>query len=77
MFCFSGRDNVVGVSACLREKDHVIIVMPYFPHDKFQVTAEFFAANVSLIYILIFWICKLYFLTLGGFFICLSVVFVA
>ena len=41
----SGRDNVMGVSACLREKDHVIIVMPYFPHDKFQVTTLFYNNN--------------------------------
>ncbi|XP_064616033.1 cell division cycle 7-related protein kinase-like [Liolophura sinensis] len=31
-----GVDNVMGVRLCLRQKDHVVIVMPYFPHDKFQ-----------------------------------------
>ncbi|XP_064649511.1 cell division cycle 7-related protein kinase-like [Lineus longissimus] len=31
-----GVDNVIGVSCCIREKDHVVIVMPYFKHDKFQ-----------------------------------------
>ena len=34
---FSGDDNVMGVQWCLRERDHVIIVMPYFAHDRFQV----------------------------------------
>ena len=37
MFLCSGTDYVMGVKACIREKDHVVIVMPYFPHDKFQV----------------------------------------
>ena len=27
----------MGVEACIRHKDHVVIVMPYFHHDKFQV----------------------------------------
>jgi cell division control protein 7 len=31
-----GRDNVMGVELCIRHKDHVVIVMPYFPHQKFQ-----------------------------------------
>ena len=35
---FSGDDNVMGVSACIRNKDHVVIVMPYFKHDKFTVS---------------------------------------
>ena len=32
-----GSQNVMGVEACIRHKDHVVIVMPYFHHDKFQV----------------------------------------
>ncbi|XP_050390925.2 cell division cycle 7-related protein kinase [Patella vulgata] len=31
-----GCDNVMGVELCLRNRDHVVIVMPYFPHEKFQ-----------------------------------------
>ncbi|KAL5015720.1 hypothetical protein ScPMuIL_005309 [Solemya velum] len=31
-----GKDNVMGVELCMRNKDHVVIVMPYFPHEKFQ-----------------------------------------
>ncbi|RUS83905.1 hypothetical protein EGW08_008319 [Elysia chlorotica] len=31
-----GQDNVMGVKLCLRNKDNVVIVMDYFPHDKFQ-----------------------------------------
>lgn len=33
----SGRDNVVGLELCLRNKDTVAFVMPYFPHDSFSV----------------------------------------
>ena len=37
-YCFfSGEDNVMGVKACLRYRDHVVIVMPYFQHERFQV----------------------------------------
>ncbi|XP_013394451.1 cell division cycle 7-related protein kinase [Lingula anatina] len=31
-----GKNNVMGVKLCLRERDHVVIVMPYFQHDVFQ-----------------------------------------
>ncbi|WAR31039.1 CDC7-like protein [Mya arenaria] len=31
-----GCDNVIGVELCLRNRDHVVIVMQYFPHIKFQ-----------------------------------------
>lgn len=31
-----GKNNVMGVELCLRSKDHIVIVMPYFPHDRFQ-----------------------------------------
>ncbi|XP_048774454.1 cell division cycle 7-related protein kinase-like [Ostrea edulis] len=31
-----GCDNVMGVELCIRHRDHVVIVMPYFPHKKFQ-----------------------------------------
>ncbi|KAJ8300896.1 hypothetical protein KUTeg_022415 [Tegillarca granosa] len=33
---WKGQDNVMGVELCIRSKDHVVIVMPYFPHEKFQ-----------------------------------------
>ena len=31
---------MMGVSACIRNKDHVVIVMPYFEHDRFQVNVR-------------------------------------
>lgn len=31
----SGKDNVVGVDLCLRNKDAIAFVMPYMPHDRF------------------------------------------
>ncbi|KAH3796925.1 cell division cycle 7-related protein kinase-like [Dreissena polymorpha] len=31
-----GCDNVIGVELCLRNRDHVVIVMQYFPHEKFH-----------------------------------------
>jgi len=31
-----GRDNVMGVKLCFRHRDHVVVVMPLFTHDKFQ-----------------------------------------
>ncbi|XP_047485260.1 cell division cycle 7-related protein kinase-like isoform X3 [Penaeus chinensis] len=30
-----GLDNVMGVTMCFREMNHVVLVMPYFPHDSF------------------------------------------
>ena len=39
VFCVSsGEDNVMGVELCLRNRDHVVIVMQYFPHEKFMVS---------------------------------------
>ena len=32
-----GAENVMGLELCLRNKDHIVIVMRYFPHQKFQV----------------------------------------
>ena len=40
MFCFlssSGRDNVISIHTCLRHKDHIALIMPYFQHDRFAV----------------------------------------
>eukprot|EP00106_Octopus_bimaculoides_P017804 XP_014785246.1 PREDICTED: cell division cycle 7-related protein kinase-like isoform X2 [Octopus bimaculoides] len=31
-----GKNNVMGVELCLRNKDHIVIGMPYFYHDKLQ-----------------------------------------
>ena len=42
IFNFSGCDNVMGVELCIRQRDHVVIVMPYFPHEKFQVRIDIF-----------------------------------
>lgn len=33
----SGESNVMAVKACIRHSDHVVVVMPYFEHDRFQV----------------------------------------
>nr|XP_045597044.1 uncharacterized protein LOC123757456 isoform X1 [Procambarus clarkii]XP_045597045.1 uncharacterized protein LOC123757456 isoform X1 [Procambarus clarkii]XP_045597046.1 uncharacterized protein LOC123757456 isoform X1 [Procambarus clarkii] len=30
-----GEDNVMGVTMCFREMNHIVLVMPYFPHDSF------------------------------------------
>lgn len=35
-FFDSGKDNVVGVDLCLRNKDAIAFVMPYMPHDRFH-----------------------------------------
>ena len=32
-----GRDNVCPVLSCIRENDHIVLVMPHVPHDRFQV----------------------------------------
>lgn len=31
-----GTNNVVGIEFCLMNKGHVVIVMPYFPHQRFS-----------------------------------------
>lgn len=31
-----GKNNVIEVKACLRNKDHTVVVMPFFPHERFQ-----------------------------------------
>lgn len=51
-FCFcyySGCDNVMGVKACLRHRDHVVIVMPYFPHEQFQVSNRIIISDLKKI----------------------------
>lgn len=35
---FSGQNNVAGVDLCLREKNCVVFVMPYQPHEAFNVS---------------------------------------
>lgn len=35
---FSGQNNVAGVDLCLREKNCIVFVMPYQPHDAFNVS---------------------------------------
>ena len=38
LFCyFRGTDNVIGVESTLRCNDSMVFVLPYFPHQKFQV----------------------------------------
>ena len=32
----NGRDNVCPVLSCIRENDHIVLVMPHVPHDRFQ-----------------------------------------
>lgn len=36
--CFSGKENVMGVSYCFRKEDHVVIVMPYMEHQAIVVS---------------------------------------
>lgn len=31
-----GKDNVCPVLSCIRENDHIVLVMPHIPHDRFQ-----------------------------------------
>lgn len=33
-----GTNNVIGIEFCLMNKGHVVIVMPYFPHQRFSVS---------------------------------------
>jgi hypothetical protein len=33
-----GQDNVMGIEGCIRGKEIVVMVMPYFEHDRFQVS---------------------------------------
>lgn len=40
-----GHDNVMGLKLCLRNKDHVVIVMDYFPHDRFQEALPWMSAE--------------------------------
>ncbi|XP_069947600.1 cell division cycle 7-related protein kinase-like isoform X2 [Cherax quadricarinatus] len=30
-----GEDNVMGITMCFREMNHIVLVMPYFPHHTF------------------------------------------
>ena len=43
----SGEANVIAVKACIRHNDHVVIVMPYFEHDRFQVQFESFCVEIT------------------------------
>lgn len=36
LYEIGGVSNVMAVQACFRERDHVVIVMPYFAHERFQ-----------------------------------------
>ncbi|EDO33825.1 predicted protein [Nematostella vectensis] len=31
-----GKDNIIGVEMTYRRNDHIVFVLPYFPHQKFQ-----------------------------------------
>jgi len=33
----SGEANVIAVKSCIRHNDHIVIIMPHFEHDRFQV----------------------------------------
>lgn len=30
-----GKDNVIPIHTCVRHSDHIVLIMPYFPHDRF------------------------------------------
>lgn len=34
---FRGVNNVIGYKGTVRNHDHSAVILPYFPHDKFQV----------------------------------------
>jgi len=36
MKLIGGHDNVMGVTMCFREMNHIVLVMPYFVHDPFN-----------------------------------------
>ena len=33
-----GKDNVIPIHTCVRHSDHIVLIMPYFPHDRFVVS---------------------------------------
>ncbi|KAK3708276.1 hypothetical protein QZH41_005994 [Actinostola sp. cb2023] len=37
MFTARGKDNVIGIETAYRKNDHIVFVLPYVPHQKFQV----------------------------------------
>ena len=37
-FIIRGQDNIIPVETCLRWRDNVVIVLPYFSHDRFTVS---------------------------------------
>lgn len=44
-----GRDNVVPLWACVRHRDHVVLVMPYIPHERFSdVLLQFTTEDIRL-----------------------------
>ncbi len=34
----SGRDHIMSLLTCVRHKDHIALIMPYFKHDRFTVS---------------------------------------
>jgi len=45
----SCQANVIGVKACIRHNDHIVIIMPYFEHDRFQVRFESYFLKLGLL----------------------------
>ena len=44
-----GCGNVVPLRACVRHRDHVVLVMPYIPHEKFSdVLLQFTTEDIRL-----------------------------
>ena len=40
LYTHSGRDNVIPLLTCVRHRDHIVLVMPYFPHSKLTVSSQ-------------------------------------
>lgn len=35
---YSGRDHIMSLLTCVRYRDHIALIMPYFKHDRFTVS---------------------------------------
>lgn len=40
-----GKCNVLGIKTSLRSNDHIVFMLPYFPHRRFNSTIDHFTAN--------------------------------
>ena len=53
MFALSSRQaNVIAMKACIRHNDHIVIVMPYFELDRFQVRLQGYCLECNIVVLL-------------------------